>query len=357
MFFFFDNYRFASFLITSIISLSISANPTITQGLQVEYYDGTNFDKFVTSRTESMIDMSWDRTPPVEGINPHECSIRWQGKLVPGRSGNYTFSARVDDGIRVWVDNQLIIDDWNLNDVGRFSGDIKLDADHEYELKVEYFNALHEGEITLLWKIPPKEKKWYHRWFDGDFEVISPEYFRRPIIDDPATQELPEKLVEHDEPDIVVSKKENVITTNKLVDKEQELKLDKVPDETNTSNVILSEKMVEDYIPRNIQFIHAQVDILEDSFQELNLFAEFMLDNPELTVKIEGHTDAVGNEELNKKLSERRAYAVASYLVKKGVKAKRISAEGFGGMRPIVKPKEGSYHPANRRVEFLVEGL
>ena len=90
--------------------------------LKAEYYDGTNFNKFVTAEYVSKIDQSWHHNPPVEGINPYKCSIRWTGKLKPGKSGVYSFSAQVDDGIRVWIDDRLIIDQWGLNDLGRFKG-------------------------------------------------------------------------------------------------------------------------------------------------------------------------------------------------------------------------------------------
>ena len=64
-----------------------------------------------------------------------------------------------------------------------------------------------------------------------------------------------------------------------------------------------------------------------------------------------------GNEDQNIKLSERRAYSVASYLVKKGIAASRIKVEGFGGSKPLVVPAEGEYFPANRRVEFILSEI
>jgi len=82
-----------------------------------------------------------------------------------------------------------------------------------------------------------------------------------------------------------------------------------------------------------------------------------MLDNPELSVQIEGHTDPVGDEMLNLKLSKNRAYKIANFLAKKGIDRSRIRAEGFGGSRPLKVPEKGGYHPANRRVVFLLSGF
>ena len=95
------------------------------EGLKAEYYDGSNFEKLVATKYVANINQSWFDVPPVPGINPHECSIRWTGKLRPGKSGTYTFSAIVDDGIRVWIDGALIMDQWDLNDLGDFKSTVE----------------------------------------------------------------------------------------------------------------------------------------------------------------------------------------------------------------------------------------
>ena len=120
------------------------------QGLLAEFYDGTNFERFVTKAYVGNIEDYWDEHPPVSGIDPHSCSIRWTGKLTPAKTANYVFSAVVDDGIRVWIDGEIIINQWYLNDMGIFNGKKELLAHHSYDIKVEYFNALREGEIKLM---------------------------------------------------------------------------------------------------------------------------------------------------------------------------------------------------------------
>lgn len=333
------------------------------KGLKAEYYDGQNFDRLVTTRIENKIDQQWDETPPVEGIDPHNCSIRWSGQIMTSVTGRYTFSARVDDGIRVWVENNLIIDDWRLNDVGRFKGDVDLVAGKYYDLKVEYFNALIEGEIQLLWKMPNDDRKWYNRYFDQQFQVIAPEFFfyhhqnfttnnwentvKGPVDLSKPTPPFESKattvLKENDS-------KEKTVTdvSNKFIVKQI------IP--TNAKYESMPSR-IEEYIPKNIQFERAETSMLIESYRELDKFAEFMNKNPEFKVKIEGHTEPIGNEDQNQKLSERRAYTVASYLVKKGIVASRIKVEGLGGSKPLVVPAEGEYFPANRRVEFIMSEI
>jgi outer membrane protein OmpA-like peptidoglycan-associated protein len=351
-----------SFLLI-IIFLLLGGNAQTQQGLKAEYYDGPNFNRLVSVKYVENIDEYWNDRPPVPGINPHSCSIRWRGKLKPGKSGTYKFSARVDDGIRVWVDNRLIIDQWELNDVGVFQSTVDLVAHRDYDLKVEYFNALIEGEVRLLWKIPTEEKTWYERIFgdDNSHTVIAPEYFFRP---DEFNQKKDDFTVSinneegnapppKDAPIAQVKKTNFVKKKERNNSRVQATKVQK----RDASKTVVTAKEIEKYIPKNIAFERAKVKILESSNKELNLFAEFMLDQPQLTVVIEGHTDPVGDAEMNLQLSKQRAYKVASYLVEKGVDSKRIKAEGLGGSKPLVMPVEGNYYPANRRVVFIVSGL
>jgi outer membrane protein OmpA-like peptidoglycan-associated protein len=87
---------------------------------------------------------------------------------------------------------------------------------------------------------------------------------------------------------------------------------------------------------------------------EVNLEAAFntLKDNPDIAVEIHGHTDNVGKAASNKKLSLRRAEAVRSWLVMKGIDSSRIGVKGFGPERPIADNKTAEGRAQNRRIEF-----
>lgn len=331
-------------------------------GLLAEYYDGRNFNRLVSTRIESQIDLSWNQIPPVDGINPHDCSIRWRGKIRPAHSGQYTFSARVDDGIRIWVNDQLVINEWDLNDVGAFNGSIYLEKGQYYGLKVEYFNALIEGEITLMWDIPEQDSRWYRNWFKkGDYEVIKSEYFYQPVdVAEVQPQKSDSNSLLASKESSPPSRKENkpTVAGPRSVTKRKQIqthkKVPSVISEVKPQERFINADTLEAYTPKHIRFERATTALMMESYRELDRFANFMLHNPELRVKIEGHTDPVGDESKNHLLSQRRAYTIARYLVKKGVKAGRIEAEGFGGSRPLVVPEDKTYHPENRRVDFIV---
>ena len=350
-------------LIFIITFLLFAINIQSQKGLKAEYYDGTEFDSLVATKYVPNIDQSWNNQPPVPGIDPHECSIRWTGKLRPEKSGTYTFSAQVDDGIRVWIDDKLIMDQWDLNDLGLFKSTIDLTAKQKYDLKVEYFNAMIEGEVRLLWKKHKEELSWYERAFgDGiEFTVIPAVNFLSPeepikIEKEPAIK--PKKKVKQ----APTKKKSNVVQVKKqtIVKKPRQNTVILQPKEVIKPEIqdpIVSAKVAEKYIPKNVQFEKGKTVILESSYGELDDFIKFLLKHPQIDVKVEGHTDVVGDAEMNLILSKDRAKMISEYLTEKGVANDRIESEGFGGSQPLVVPKKGKYHPANRRVVFILEGL
>jgi outer membrane protein OmpA-like peptidoglycan-associated protein len=73
-----------------------------------------------------------------------------------------------------------------------------------------------------------------------------------------------------------------------------------------------------------------------------------------ITLKIEGHTDSVGGDEYNQKLSEQRAGSVKEYLEKAGVKAELITTQGFGKTQPIADNTTAAGRQKNRRVEIVI---
>ena len=92
--------------------------------------------------------------------------------------------------------------------------------------------------------------------------------------------------------------------------------------------------------------------IAEDNYAGLNVVADFLKENPNISVKVEGHTDNIGSKEYNQKLSERRAEAVADYLKSKDVNSTQISTEGFGFSKPVASNSTPEGRAKNRRTEL-----
>ncbi len=91
-----------------------------------------------------------------------------------------------------------------------------------------------------------------------------------------------------------------------------------------------------------------------ESYPILFHTALVMLQNPDIKVEVQGHTDNIGSEGSNQKLSERRADVVKNYLIARGVKADRIKTVGYGEKNPIADNKTADGRAMNRRIEFKV---
>jgi OmpA-OmpF porin, OOP family len=125
------------------------------------------------------------------------------------------------------------------------------------------------------------------------------------------------------------------------------------PKENNGCPVIKEEvKKKVDYAANNILFATGKYVLLAKSFKGLDEVTQILKDNPDLKLSIDGHTDNVGADAFNQKLSENRANAVRNYFVKKDIDASRLTAAGHGKTQPAADNKTSAGRAKNRRVEM-----
>jgi len=107
----------------------------------------------------------------------------------------------------------------------------------------------------------------------------------------------------------------------------------------------------------NIFFDFNKAVIKSESTITLNKIYDVLTENPEMTIKINAHSDNRGNALYNLKLSDKRAASAKSYLISKGIKASRIASKGFGESTPLIDCKSACTeqdHEQNRRIEFVI---
>lgn len=105
---------------------------------------------------------------------------------------------------------------------------------------------------------------------------------------------------------------------------------------------------------RNIFFDTNKFNLLPASIRELDLLIDFLHQNESVNIEIQGHTDNVGDDKLNEKLSFNRANAVYDYLIKNQIDAKRLTFKGFGASKPIADNKTELGRKNNRRTSFVI---
>ncbi len=105
----------------------------------------------------------------------------------------------------------------------------------------------------------------------------------------------------------------------------------------------------------SLEFENGKADILESMHKDLDKVANFLIDHPNLGLRISGHTDSAGKEESNLKLSQDRADAIRRYLLDEfNIKESRVEAIGYGSSKPIVEELTNKDRQLNRRVEFEI---
>jgi beta-glucosidase len=139
------------------------------RGLRGDYFRTRDLDGApALTRTDPGVDFRWYRGSPTSeamargeigpgnALGDDNYSVRWTGELVPPESGEYEIAVSGDDGFRLYLDGQLVIDDWNERRGGPLvkTASAKLEQGHAYDLRLEYFEAIRDAEIHLGWRRP-----------------------------------------------------------------------------------------------------------------------------------------------------------------------------------------------------------
>jgi outer membrane protein OmpA-like peptidoglycan-associated protein len=108
-------------------------------------------------------------------------------------------------------------------------------------------------------------------------------------------------------------------------------------------------------VVKNIQFASGEARLLPRSYKDLELILEYLNENRTKKIQIIGHTDDIGSENANQKLSEKRAKTVYQYFLSNRMDKSRISYIGMGESQPISSNEDGLGRRANRRVELKLQ--
>ena len=108
------------------------------------------------------------------------------------------------------------------------------------------------------------------------------------------------------------------------------------------------------FMLRDLNFEFNSSALTEDSYIGIQILADFLSRNPELRVELAGHTDDVGSEAYNQKLSSERAEVVRQALIDKGIEANRLTAKGYGSSKPLYPNDSEEHRAMNRRTEMVI---
>ena len=124
----------------------------LTNGLLATYYNDGDLSSSTTFvRVDPTLDFAWKGKPPAAGLDAKNFSVRWSGQLLPLRSGPTTFHVPAEGGVRLWLNDQPIIDEWENRKPGERTGTAALTAGERCEVRLEFSNAADKPSFALAW--------------------------------------------------------------------------------------------------------------------------------------------------------------------------------------------------------------
>ena len=133
------------------INILVSEPGTIGNGLTAMYYDNIDFTGPRILKTDPKIDFDWGVGAPDPSMGVDDFSVRWEGFVKAPVSGNYTFFTSTDDGVRLWVDNNQLVNQWIDQGTTTYSGGLFLEGGKLTPIKMEYYERGGGAVARLEW--------------------------------------------------------------------------------------------------------------------------------------------------------------------------------------------------------------
>lgn len=144
---------------TTIAAQNLQPSQGGGEGLYAEYFNNKNFSGEPTyTRVEPVVNFYYDEfTKPVPGVDPANYSVRWTGMLTPITTGDYEIQTTADDGVRLWINDQLVIDNWMDHGSVTDTAKVPLQKGQSYKIRLEYYQSRGGATIRLAWTPPSQQ--------------------------------------------------------------------------------------------------------------------------------------------------------------------------------------------------------
>jgi pimeloyl-ACP methyl ester carboxylesterase len=133
--------------------------PQAGVGLKGEYFNSLDFSGTALTRTDTVINFEWNYAAPFSGVNTDNFTVRWSGKVKADFTENYTFYTTCDDGVRLWVNNILLVNNWTDHSAVENTGTIALTAGQLYDIRLEYYEKSVTATAKLSWSSASQPKQ------------------------------------------------------------------------------------------------------------------------------------------------------------------------------------------------------
>jgi glucose/arabinose dehydrogenase len=120
-------------------------------GLSATYFNNINLTGTTVTRVDPSVNFAWGSGSPATAIAADTFSARWTGQVQPQFTQVYTFYTQSDDGVRLWVNGQQIVNNWTDHATTENSGTISLTAGQRYDIRMEFYENVGSATARLLW--------------------------------------------------------------------------------------------------------------------------------------------------------------------------------------------------------------
>jgi hypothetical protein len=134
-------------------------SPGTGTGLQGDYYDNMDFTALTLTRTDPTVNFDWGTGSPNPSIGVDTFSVRWTGQIETPFSQTYTFYTVSDDGVRLWLNGQLIIDNWTDHAPTENSGAVTLAGGQRHNIQMDFYENGGGALAQLSWSSPSIAKE------------------------------------------------------------------------------------------------------------------------------------------------------------------------------------------------------
>jgi hypothetical protein len=158
-------------------------------GLQAEFFTNQDLSGLpALTRTDALVDFDWSKISPAPGLPTTNYTARWTGTIeVPASIGDVVLATVADDGARVWIDGQPVIDAWGPHDATTSAASAVLTAGQSHQLRIEYLQLEYNALMKLQWRsvragsalriawLPPGNwmDAWTGEWISGPTTVTN----------------------------------------------------------------------------------------------------------------------------------------------------------------------------------------
>lgn len=145
-----------------LLTRSLAPSPPVVvpgKGLLGQYYNGINFETLKLTRIDPTLNFNWGIGSPDELLGVDRFSARWTGKVQAKYSETYTFYTNSDDGVRLWLNGQQLIDNWIPHGLTQDSATITLVEGQQYDIKFDYYEETGSASAGLSWASASQRKE------------------------------------------------------------------------------------------------------------------------------------------------------------------------------------------------------